>query len=124
MNDRLQGEADVLNVQTMVDEDGYSVLQPDGDLDTESVQVFRQAVIDLTDSGALVIDLADVPFVDAVGVGAIVGGVRRAREHGTRVAVARARPAVKQILRTAGMDRIADLTDTMEEAAEAVHAEK
>ena len=111
----------MLNVETRSDEDGYAVVRPDGDLDTGSVPPFRQAVADLTDSGALVIDLGDVPFIDAVGLGAIVGGVRRAREHGTRVAVARARPAVKEILHTAGMDRIADLTDTLEEAVEAVH---
>lgn len=111
----------VLNVETKVDADGYALVRPDGELDASSVAPFRQVVADLTDTGALVIDLADVPFIDAVGLGAIVGGVRRAREHGTRVAVARARPGVREILHDAGMERIVDLTDTLEEAAEAVH---
>jgi len=111
----------VLKVQRKLDSDGYALVRPEGELDASSVAPFREAVADLTDIGALVIDLAEVPFIDAVGLGAIVGGVRRAREHGTRVAVARARPAVKEILATAGMDRIAELADTIDQAAEAVH---
>lgn len=111
----------MLNVRTKHDSDGYAVVRPDGALDASTVAPFRQVVADLTDAGALVIDLADVDFIDAAGLGAIVGGVRRAREHGTRVAVARARPAVKEILHSAGVERLAELTDTLEQAEEAVH---
>lgn len=111
----------MLNVQTRVDSDGYALVRPEGELDSSSVAPFRQAVADLTEAGGLVIDLSEVPFIDAVGLGAIVGGVRRAREHGTRVAVARARPAVREVLATAGIDRLADLADTLDQAVEAVH---
>lgn len=111
----------MLTVETNLQEDGYALVRPDGELDAANVGPFRQVVADLDEAGGLVIDLADVPFIDAVGLGAIVGGVRRAREHGTRVAVARARPGVREILHDAGMERIVDLTDTLEEAAEAVH---
>ena len=40
----------------------------------------------------LLIDLSAVPFMDSAGLGALIGGIRRAREAGGDVAVACSRP--------------------------------
>lgn len=65
---------------------------------------------------SVAIDLAGVPFVDSAGLGALVGGVRRIREAGGRVALFGPRRNVGRLIRIAGFDRVAPLLDSFEEA--------
>jgi anti-sigma B factor antagonist len=61
-----------------------------------------------------------VSFIDSVGLGAIVGGVVRAREGGVPVTLACNRPGLAHILRETGITRIVSVFDTLEEAATAL----
>ncbi|MGH9058394.1 MAG: STAS domain-containing protein, partial [Acidimicrobiales bacterium] len=54
--------------------------------------------------------------VDSAGLGALIGGIRRARELGGDVAVACNRPTLVRLLRTTGFDRIVTVAETIEEA--------
>lgn len=103
--------------------DGYTVCRPSGELDAFTVGQFRQALVELASTPKLVIDLAGVPFVDSAGLGALIGGIRRARELGGDVAVSCNRPTLVRLLRTTGFDRIVTVADTVEEAAAALVAE-
>ena len=55
--------------------------------------------------------------MDSAGLGALIGGIRRAREAGGDVAVACSRPTLTRLLHTTGFDRIVPVTETVEEAA-------
>jgi anti-sigma B factor antagonist len=55
--------------------------------------------------------------VDSAGLGALIGGIRRAREAGGDVAVCCNRPTLVRLLHTTGFDRIVTVTDTVAEAA-------
>jgi anti-sigma B factor antagonist len=68
----------------------------------------------------VVIDLSEVPFMDSAGLGALIGGIRRAREHGGEVAVACSRPTLTRLLHTTGFDRIVPVTETLDAAVAAV----
>ncbi len=100
--------------------EGYMVCKPQGELDAFTVSQFRQALAELASSPRLVIDLSGVPFVDSAGLGALIGGIRRARELGGDVAVACNRAPLLRLLRTTGFDRIVAVADTIEEAAAAI----
>ncbi|MGH9102180.1 MAG: STAS domain-containing protein [Acidimicrobiales bacterium] len=103
--------------------DRYTVCKPVGELDAFTVGQFRQALVELASTPKLVIDLADVPFVDSAGLGALIGGIRRARELGGDVAVSCSRPTLVRLLRTTGFDRIVTVAETVEEAAASLVAE-
>jgi len=102
--------------------DGYTVCRPVGELDAYTVGQFREALGDLASNGRLVIDLSDVPFMDSAGLGALIGGIRRARESGGDVAVACSRPTLTRLLHTTGFDRIVPVTETIPEAVAALDA--
>ena len=68
----------------------------------------------------LLIDLSAVPFMDSAGLGALIGGIRRAREAGGDVAVACSRPTLTRLLHTTGFDRIVPVTETVDAAADAL----
>ncbi len=100
--------------------DDYTVCRPVGELDAYTVGQFREALSDLSDTRRLLIDLSGVPFLDSAGLGALIGGVRRAREGGGDVAVCCARTSVSRLLHTTGFDRVAMVAETIEEAAAAL----
>lgn len=102
--------------------DGYQVCRPVGELDAYTVGRFREALADLSVAGRLLIDLSEVPFMDSAGLGALIGGIRRAREAGGEVAVACSRPTLTRLLHTTGFDRIVSVTETVDEAAKALLA--
>ncbi|TMK86705.1 MAG: STAS domain-containing protein [Actinobacteria bacterium] len=97
--------------------DGYTVCRPVGELDAYTVGQFREALGELASRPKLLIDMSAVPFVDSAGLGALIGGIRRARESGGDVAVCCNRPTLVRLLHTTGFDRIVTVTETIEEAA-------
>ncbi len=97
--------------------DGYVLCRPAGELDAYTVAQFREALTDLAVESYVLVDLSDVPFMDSAGLGALIGGIRRARENDGDVAVAGNRPALTRLLHTPGFDRIVPVRETVEEAA-------
>jgi anti-sigma B factor antagonist len=100
--------------------EGYTLCRPVGELDAFTVSQFRQVLADLAPTSRLLIDMSAVPFLDSAGLGALIGGIRRARELGGDVAVACNRPTLVRLLRTTGFDRIVTVADSVEEAAAAL----
>jgi anti-sigma B factor antagonist len=109
-------EVSVLQIE-LEEADGYTVCRPVGELDAYTVGQFREALGELASRPKLLIDMSAVPFVDSAGLGALIGGIRRARESGGDVAVCCNRPTLVRLLHTTGFDRIVTVTDTIEEAA-------
>lgn len=98
----------------------YTLCRPVGELDAYTVTSFREALGELASRSQVVIDLSDVPFMDSAGLGALIGGIRRAREQGGEVAVACSRPTLTRLLHTTGFDRIVPVTETLEAAVAAL----
>ena len=109
-------EVSVLQIE-LEEADGYTVCRPVGELDAYTVGQFREALGELSSRPKLLIDMSAVPFVDSAGLGALIGGIRRARESGGDVAVCCNRPTLVRLLHTTGFDRIVTVTETIEEAA-------
>jgi anti-anti-sigma factor len=109
----------VLEIQVETTDD-YTLCRPQGELDAYTVGQFREALAELSDVTRLLIDLSDVPFMDSAGLGALIGGIRRAREADGDVAVACSRPTLTRLLHTTGFDRIVPVTETLDEAKQAL----
>lgn len=103
--------------------DTYTLCRPSGELDAYTVGAFREALQNLAGKGPVLIDLSQVPFMDSAGLGALIGGIRRAREADGAVAVACSRPALTRLLHTTGFDRIVPVTESIEEAEDVLTAE-
>src|SRR4030095_12823319 len=102
------------------DQGEYILCRPVGELDAYTVGQFREALGDVSANPRLLIDLSEVPFMDSAGLGALIGGIRRAREAEGDVAVACSRPTLTRLLHTTGFDRIVPVTETVVEAADAL----
>lgn len=100
--------------------DDYTICRPSGELDAYSVSGFREALTRLAGTPRLLIDLSAVPFMDSAGLGALIGGIRRAREAEGEVAVVCDRPSLSRLLHTTGFDRIVPVTESIDEALDAL----
>ena len=106
---------------TIEKEIGGIVCKPKGELDAYTVGKFRTSLVELEDKDRVVIDLAEVPFMDSAGLGALIGYMRRARENKLRVTVVSCLPAITRLLHTTGFDRLVPIRETLEEAVEALN---
>jgi anti-anti-sigma factor len=102
------------------DTETYTLCRPMGELDAYTVGQFREVLVELASKPRLLIDLSEVPFMDSAGLGALIGGIRRAREAEGEVSVACSRPTLTRLLHTTGFDRIVPVTETLGEAEQAL----
>lgn len=110
-------------LEIQVEEAGdHTICRPVGELDAYTVGQFREVLATFAGISRLVIDLSDVPFMDSAGLGALIGGIRRARENDGEVAVACGRPTLTRLLHTTGFDRIVPVAESLEGALEALYA--
>ena len=98
---------------------GNTICRPIGEIDAYTVADFREALSELVEEKTLIIELSGVPFMDSAGLGALIGGIRRVRENGGKIAVACSHPSLVRLLHTTGFDRIVPVAETVEEAARA-----
>jgi len=70
----------------------------------------------------VIADLDQVSFIDASGLGALVGAARRADAHGTSLHVVCARAQTRQLFHLTGLDRQLHLARTLTEALQALTA--
>lgn len=100
-----------------IEEDGAVVLIPAGDFDIANVQILRSSVLEALEISAnVVLDLSGITFLDSIGLGAIVGGARRAREADGWLRLVNPQPAVRRALHVTQLDQVIGLYDTVEDA--------
>lgn len=100
-----------------IDEDGAVVLSPVGDFDIANVEILRSSLFDALDNPTnVVIDLSGTTFLDSMGLGAIVGGARRAREGGGWLRLVSPQANVRKALAITQLDQVIGLYDSVDEA--------
>jgi anti-anti-sigma factor len=77
--------------------DGYKILHVKGPLNIHTIFDFQSALRAET-SPALIIDFAEVPFIDSTGLGAMVGAHLAAQKANRKIAFAGINTQVKALL--------------------------
>ncbi|WP_203135603.1 STAS domain-containing protein [Microbacterium sp. JZ31] len=99
--------------------DSYTVLSPQGKLNLVAAPPLKARIDELVRQGRsrIVVDLAEVGFVDSSGLGALIGGLKAARQAGGDVRIAGPGEQVKAVLKLTNLDRILSPFGTVEEAS-------
>lgn len=79
-----------------------------GELDAYTSARFRESMLELIENGAasLVISMLRVEYIDSSGLGALVGGLKRASEHGGRIVIVCDNPQVRKVFEITGLERV------------------
>lgn len=99
---------------------GLAAVRLAGHLDLDSARELRRCVGETVGDGArnVVIDLAGVTFVDSSGLGALVGGLKCARQAGGELRIAAAGEQVRMVLELTKLVRVLWPYETLDEALE------
>jgi len=94
------------------------VVRLKGRLDVASVPAFRLEVRELMKAGAttLVLDLTELASIDSSGLGAVIGGLRLAREAGGDLRIAVPNRLVRQALKLTSLDRVLKPYESVDDA--------
>lgn len=97
---------------------GYVVLAPHGEVDYATGPALREKLTDVMLSGAVnvVVDLAEVDFMESTGLGVLIGGRRRALALDGSLSLARPQEHVLKVFTITGLDRVFRVFDSVEEA--------
>ena len=98
--------------------DAFVTIVPRGKLNLVSAPPVKSRIDDLVRAGRarIVVDLGAVDFVDSSGLGALIGGLKSARQAGGDLRIAQAGPQVLAVLKLTNLDRILNPYETIEEA--------
>ena len=85
-----------------------AVLRITGDLDAYTAPFLRDRMRDLTTVGVVhvIADLRGVDFLDSTGLGVLVGGLKRLREHGGSLAPVITKSGVLKVLQVTGLTTV------------------
>jgi anti-sigma B factor antagonist len=95
-----------------------TVIAVHGQADLHTAPELRSAIAGAIDGGAgsLVIDLSEATFIDSMTLGVLLGGVKRLRPAGGRVAVVCTDPHIRRIFEITLLDRVFSLHDDRDDA--------
>lgn len=92
---------------------GAVVISPRGRLNMVAAPALREQLRSQVECGniALVVDLSGVDFIDSAGLGALISGLKAARQAGGSLQIARPSTQAKAILKLTTLDRVLELCD-------------
>jgi anti-sigma B factor antagonist len=101
---------------------GHVLVVLAGKVDIATVGRLRECLVKQAASGLpLITDLDQVTFMDATGLGVLVGAARRAAAHGASLHVVCARPQTRKAFRLTGLEGRLRVVGTQAEALAAPH---
>ena len=99
--------------------DTTRILDLSGEVDVYTSPQLKQDLVQLAESGVkhVIINLSKVEYLDSTGLGVLIGGLKRMREHDGNMALVGPGMRILRIFEITGLDKIFDIYPTEEEAA-------
>lgn len=98
--------------------DGWTVLTPRGQLDVATAPAFRQQLVEaqFSEDHRVLVDLDGVEFIDSMGIGVLVGGLKRARSHAGSFRVRCTRERILHLFALTGLDEVFEVVAELDDA--------
>lgn len=99
-------------------EKGIGVVTPKGRLNMVSARRLKEILSDLVGAGTtrIVVDMAETTFLDSSGLGALIAGLKSARQAGGDLRIARPTPSVTTVFGLTNLDKVLRARDSVEGA--------
>src|SRR6266508_2901128 len=89
-------------------ENGWAVLEVQGEVDLYTSSQLRDAILRLTEEAEnrIVVDLNNVSFMDSIGLGVLAAGLERAGERGGQLALGFGEWSIEKVIGITGLVKI------------------
>jgi anti-sigma B factor antagonist len=93
---------------TVSENDGETILRAAGELDVNTAPELREQLARLANDGVrqIVVDLADVSFVDSTALSVLVSALKRLRQADGDLTLASPTPSVRRVFEITGLTRL------------------
>ncbi len=107
-----------LEIDTQIMPDQIALVRLKGEIDLHTCSLLRDALRELIEQGCyrIVINLAEVPYLDSAALGVLVDAVRRVREHEGSISLVQTTPFVRRAFEITRLVKIFQLYDDNEAA--------
>ena len=114
-----------LEIDTQITPDGVPIVHLKGEIDLHTCSVLRDTLRDLIekDHHHIVINLAEVPYLDSAALGVLVDAVRRVREHEGGISLVSTTPFVRRAFEITRLVKIFQLYDDNDAALAEIRAQ-
>lgn len=87
-------------------------------MDIYTAPKLRARLVELIDGGSrqVVVNLEGVSFMDSTGLGSLVAGLKRMREHDGALRLVCTREPVLKVFQITGLDKVFEVMDDLEAA--------
>ncbi len=111
-----------IKVQVRGLDGGAYIVDLGGEIDVYTSPKVKDAITELIDQGHyfLVINLEKVRYIDSTGLGVLIGGLKRVREHGGSVNLVCTNPQIRKIFDITGLVKIFGIFEDEESAKKAL----
>jgi anti-sigma B factor antagonist len=109
---------DDLNIHLRSADDETQIFELKGSLDIATSPTVRAALLDAAERGEhrIVVDLSGLDFIDSTGLGALIGGQRRAKENSGEVRLVAREGQILRLLRITGLLTVFGVYHTLDDA--------
>ena len=92
---------------TVTQRNGVASIRITGELDVSTAPDLRVCLLDtIATARTIVVDLADLGFIDSTGVGVLIGAAKRLAAEGGEILLRGVRPKTMRVFEVTGVDRI------------------
>ena len=94
--------------------DNWLLLQINGEIDMATGPELRQRIVQYVQEGHvnIIVDLAEVDFIDSTGLGVLIGGLKRTRSNGGDLQCIGLSEPLKEMFKLTGLDAVLTEKDT------------
>ena len=104
-----------MNINTR-EEDGFTVVELEGDVDLACSPEARKAILEvLKTSKNLLIDLANVSYIDSSGVASLVEGYQTAKKQSLKFGLVGVSDAAMSVLKLARLDKVFPIFNSVDD---------
>jgi anti-sigma B factor antagonist len=93
-----------------------------GEVDLYTAPEFKQQLLEVIGQGGkeIIVDFTDTTFIDSTTLGVLVGGVKRLRPNGGRLALVCSDRNITKIFEITGLNKVFEIYDSRDEAVESI----
>jgi anti-sigma B factor antagonist len=98
------------------------VIALSGEVDLYTAPEFKQQLLEVIGQGGkeIIVDFTDTTFIDSTTLGVLVGGVKRLRPNGGRLALVCNDRNITKIFEITGLNKVFEIYDTRDDAVESI----
>ncbi len=95
----------------------HKIIEVSGEVDLYNVSELKKALFSITDGkyNSVVVDMANVNYMDSSGIGALVAGQKKMRAHNGKFALMNIHDDVLNILKLATLDKFFKIYESSDE---------